>query len=176
MNFVAYQVSQLSAALIFGMLLALYYDLYRFSVILFKIRKLMLSLSDLLWWLSVLIFFSYFWYVILAGDMRLTLFLWQALGFLLFRVYISPYLKKIEKKIFSNRRSNNIDVDNEKLAQPCRRGVKVINKPFALVGRGADFLGKSIWLSVGFLRKKQKKIASMWLFSSKKEENPPDDN
>ena len=94
----------------------------------------------------------------------------------MFRVYISPYLKKIEKKIFSNRRSNNIDVDNEKLAQPCRRGVKVINKPFTLVGRGADFLGKSIWLSVGYLRKKQKKIASMWLFSSKKEENPPDDN
>ena len=100
MNFVAYQVSQLSAALIFGMLLALYYDLYCFSVILFKIRKLMLSLSDLLWWLSVLIFFSYFWYVILAGDMR-----FDALSLAGFRI---PVVQGLYKSIFKKDRKENI--------------------------------------------------------------------
>lgn len=172
MNFVLYQLTQIAAALLMGMLLAFYYDVYRLMVIFFNIRKALLAFFDLLWWLSVLVLFGLFWYVLLAGDMRLVLFLWQGLGFGFFRIYFSPGLRKVEKKL---QPPGALAGRQRKAPRLPAKLAKALALPAKAIATVFDFLGKAFWLMWESIRQKPQKLPALRLFRRRKKP-PPDDN
>ncbi|MEG1500567.1 MAG: spore cortex biosynthesis protein YabQ, partial [Clostridiales bacterium] len=130
MSFIIYQAGLLLSAAVFGFFLAFYYDIYNLILAFFKQTSLLRVIGDLIWWLTALFLLLIFWFRILPGEIRLSVLLWQALGFCFFRVFFHPDLQKKEKSIrakLQKSKSQNHESDDHR-----QKTKKVFFKPIQL--------------------------------------------
>jgi len=81
-----------------GIVLGLIYDIYRGIRLLFKRKKAVTIIFDLLFALSALVLSAGVLYIVNSGDVRLYTFIGFILGFSLYMVGLSPLISFLAKK------------------------------------------------------------------------------
>ncbi len=146
MEIIAYQFSQLAAAILLGFFLGLYYDIYAFFVSPGKINRKLLGLLDFLWWALAFLWLFFLWYGILLWPVRLIFLFWLAFGFCLYWLLLHPAFNSL-KAIFSRGgnspiRRKEVSSRHFYLIKPPLNTEDLFFKPACFFWRGWNFSRK----------------------------------
>ncbi len=150
MEVVSYQFSMLSAAILYGGFLGLFFDFYRLLCLIYRPGKWLQMLFDLLWWLVAFLLLFLFWFFLTSGEIRLLIFIWFGIGFFLYSFALSRYarsglLRAWDRIRIMRRFSGQIRQKNRLIVLRLADIAYWVFKPFY-------YLGVTFWYAGYFLR------------------------
>ena len=103
MESVAGQFSELLLALICGVFLGFFYDIYRLLRHFVALHRHVWAFLDILWWAFafVIVFAVWLWFT--WGEVRFSFLVWQALGFVLYNMSLSRHIYGLGKWFLSGQ-------------------------------------------------------------------------
>ena len=156
MEFISKQFLQIAITMGVGLLMGLFYDIYRLMRLRVAYRRFWAAFSDLLWWLFALVFVfgSLMW--LTWGEVRFYLLLGLLAGFVLYRYYLHPFFERLARQ--TALACQKIKTGGSRLSPALAWLGKIISWPFwvlatliynfvAVVGKILSWLGrKSLYL------------------------------
>jgi len=170
LEIISNQFFQLAAAICCGAFLGFFYDFYRLICHKFHLNKILQAAGDILWWLAAFCLLFLFWFFLSPGEMRLLVFFWQAVGFLLYRLYARSSVLRARRKI-------HIQV------KEARGPMYLIYIPFNISGRVFSLIARILSFSLYetafllmFLGRKTLRICIYLISLFMPEHKPPSDD
>lgn len=95
------QFNYFGATILIGLLIGISFDIYREIIFNFKLRKMIVNVFDLVYWLLLTVLVFIILQHINYGEVRIYVFIGLALGSALYFYFLSFFVRKILRKVLS---------------------------------------------------------------------------